>query len=82
VTSAEQVRRCLVNIQAIVEAAGGTLKDIVKTKIYLTDMNAFGSVNEIYADFFSAELPARGVIETTGLPKGALVAMEAIASID
>jgi 2-iminobutanoate/2-iminopropanoate deaminase len=79
---AEQVQRCLLNVQAIVEAAGGTLNDVVKTTVYLTDLTAFGAVNQVYNDFFSAELPARGVVETAGLPKGALVAVEAIASVD
>ena len=80
-TPAAQVRRCLENIQAIVEASGGTLNDVVKTTIFLTDIAAFSAVNDIYAEFFGDKLPARGVIEVSGLPKSALVAVEAIASI-
>lgn len=80
-TAPEQARRCLRNIQAIVAAAGGTLDDIVKTTVYLTEIAAFGAVNEIYAEFFGSELPARGVLQAAALPKGALVAVEAIARV-
>lgn len=80
-TSEVQAKRCLQNIQAITEAAGGTLGQIVKTTVYLKDLAAFGAVNEVYAEFFGSELPARGVLEASGLPKGALVAVEAIARI-
>ncbi len=78
----EQAGRCLENIKAIVEAAGGSMNDIVKTTIYLADITDFGAVNEVYAKFFAEKLPARGVIEASALPKGALVAVEAIASIE
>ena len=64
----EQARRCLQSIQAIVIAAGGSLEDVVKTTVYLTDIAAFGAVNEIYAEFFGGELPARGVLEAAALP--------------
>ena len=74
--------RCLENIKAIVEAAGGSMNDIVKTTIYLADITDFGAVNEVYAKFFAEKLPARGVIEASALPKGALIAVEAIASIE
>jgi len=78
----EQAGRCLDNIKAIVEAAGGSVNDIVKTTIYLADITDFGAVNEVYAKFFAEQLPARGVIEASALPKGALIAVEAIASIE
>jgi 2-iminobutanoate/2-iminopropanoate deaminase len=77
----EQAGRCLENIKAIVEAAGGSLSDIVKTTIYLADITDFVAVNEVYGKFFTENLPARGVIEASALPKGALIAVEAIASI-
>ena len=81
-TAPEQVRRCLENIKAIVGEAGGSMSDIVKTIVYLTDITAFGAVNEVYAEFFTDKLPARGVIEASALPKGALIAVEAVANIE
>jgi 2-iminobutanoate/2-iminopropanoate deaminase len=78
-TAAEQARRCLQNIQAILAAAGASPADVVKVMIYLTDIAEFGPVNEVYARFFPQEPPARGVVEVSALPKGALVAIEAIA---
>jgi 2-iminobutanoate/2-iminopropanoate deaminase len=81
-TAPEQLRRCLENIRAIVEAAGGSLVDIMKTTIYMTDIAEFGAVNEVYAEFFTEKLPARGVIGASALPKGALIAVEAVASVE
>ena len=80
-THPEQFDRAFRNVQAIVEAGGGTLADLVKVTVYLTDMDAFGEVNRVYADFFSADLPARGVVQVAALPKGALIAVEAVARI-
>jgi 2-iminobutanoate/2-iminopropanoate deaminase len=81
-TAAEQAAQCLRNIVAIVAAAGGVPADVVKTSVYLTDLNEFAAVNDVYAEFFGAEPPARGVAEVAALPKGALVAVEAVAAID
>ncbi len=81
-TAVEQVKQCLENVWAIVEAAGGSLDHAVKTMVYLTDISQFGDVNEAYAEFFSAEPPARGVVEVNNLPKGALVAVEAVVAVD
>jgi 2-iminobutanoate/2-iminopropanoate deaminase len=81
-TATDQVQRCLENIKAIVEGAGGSMADIVKTTIYMTDIAQFGAVNEVYAEFFAEKLPARSVIEASALPKGALIAVEAVASVD
>ena len=80
-TTPEQARRCLQNVAAIVEAAGSTIARVVKTTIYMTDIAEFGAVNEIYAEFFPEELPARGVVGVTALPKGALIAIEAVADV-
>jgi len=77
---AAQAQRCLCNVQAILEAAGSSLAGALKVTVYLTDMSAFGAVNEVYEDFFPAEPPARGVVEVRALPKGALIAVEAIAA--
>ena len=77
---AAQAHRCLCNVQAILEAAGSSLAGALKVTVYLTDMSAFGAVNEVYEDFFPAEPPARSVVEVRALPKGALIAVEAIAA--
>ena len=80
-TAPEQLRRCLANVLAIVETAGSSVNDIIKTTVYLADIGEFGIVNEAYTEFFQGNLPARGVIEVSALPKGALVAVEAIANV-
>ena len=77
---ADQAHRCLRNVQAILEAAGSSLAGALKVTVYLTDMAAFGAVNEVYADFFPDDPPARAVVEVRALPRGALVAMEATAA--
>lgn len=75
----KQTRQSLNNIQAVLDEAGFGVNDIVKTTIYLTDMETFGLVNEIYAEFFGEEKPARSCVEVSGLPKGGLVEIEVIA---
>ena len=74
-----QFRQILKNLRSILEAASLGPKDVVKTTIYLTDISAFGKINDIYAEFFEEPYPARSVVEVSALPKGALVEMEAIA---
>ena len=81
-TAPEQVRRCLENIKAVVEAAGGSMTGVVKTMVYMTDIADFGAINEVYAEFFPEKLPSRGVIEVAALPKGALIAVEAVAGVE
>ena len=76
-----QVRRIVQNMEFIVKEAGGELKDIVKTKIFLMDMQNFALVNSVYAEYFGDILPARSAIQVAGLPLGAQVEMEAIARI-
>jgi 2-iminobutanoate/2-iminopropanoate deaminase len=80
-TAAEQARQCLTNVRAIVEAAGRFMADVVKTTVYIVDIREFAAVNEVYAEFFAGELPARGVVGTASLPKGALVAVEAVVNV-
>jgi len=80
-TAPEQVARCLENIRGIVAAAGGALADVVKTTVYLVDIGEFAAVNEVYARWFKDSPPARGVVQVSALPRGALVAVEAIAAI-
>ena len=76
-----QVRRIIQNMEFIVKEAGGELKDIVKTKIFLMDMQNFALVNSVYAEYFGDILPARSAVQVAGLPLGAQVEMEAIARI-
>jgi 2-iminobutanoate/2-iminopropanoate deaminase len=69
----------LENIKAILEEAGGNLGNVVKTTIFLKDMNDFVSMNEVYATYFTEQLPARSTIQAARLPKDMLVEIEAIA---
>ncbi|NLT96103.1 MAG: RidA family protein [Clostridia bacterium] len=73
-----QTKQVLENLQAIVSQAGCTLQDVVKTTIYLKDMNNFSLVNEIYAQYFPVNHPARACIEVSRLPKDVGVEIEAI----
>lgn len=74
-----QTRQSLENLKTIVEGCGSDLKHIVKTGIFLADINDFGKVNEIYAEYFTDEKPARSCVEVANLPKGGLVEIEVIA---
>lgn len=77
-----QVRRCLENLAAVCEAAGGELSNAVRCTIYLTDMNDFARVNEAYGSFFEGgEPPARVAIGVASLPKGADVEVDAIVAL-
>lgn len=74
-----QTRQSLANIQAILDAAGYAKSDIVKTTVFIKDMNDFGAVNAIYADFFGDSKPARSCVEVARLPKDGLVEIEFVA---
>ncbi len=76
-----QTKRVLDNLKAVIEAAGSSLESVVKTTIYLTDINDFSKVNEIYASYFSAGKPARSTVCVAALPKNAKVEIDAIAEI-
>lgn len=73
-----QVRRVLDNLKAVAESAGGSLADIVKLNIYLTDLDSFALVNSIMAEYFSQPYPARAAIGAASLPRGALVEADAV----
>ncbi|MBN1238014.1 MAG: RidA family protein [Gammaproteobacteria bacterium] len=73
-----QIRRVFDNLAAVAAAAGGSLADVVKLTIYLTDLAHFGLVNEIMAQYFREPYPARAAIGVAQLPKGAAVEMDAI----
>jgi 2-iminobutanoate/2-iminopropanoate deaminase len=76
---AEQTRLVLRNLQAVVEAAGGSLRDVVKTTVFLTDLADFPAMNDVYATFFPTDPPARSTVGVARLPKGARIEIEAIA---
>jgi 2-iminobutanoate/2-iminopropanoate deaminase len=76
---AAQTQRALQNIAEILTAAGATFDDIVKTTVYLTDMNEFAAMNEVYASFFSSPAPARSTVEARRLPRDARVEIEVVA---
>ena len=78
-TATEQARRVLENLKAVVEAAGAHLSDVVKTTMYLTDINDFTAVNEVYSTYFTVNPPARATVEVSQLPKGAKVEIDATA---
>ena len=75
----DATRQVLANIQSVINAAGLTMSDIVKTTIFLKDISDFPVVNKIYAEFFPQDPPARSTIEVSNLPKGAPIEIEAIA---
>jgi len=77
---AAQTRRVLDNIGALLKAAGLSFSDVVRTTIFLADMNDFASVNEIYAAYFPAPAPARATVQVSRLPKDARLEIDAIAS--
>jgi 2-iminobutanoate/2-iminopropanoate deaminase len=78
----EQARRCLENLQAVCAAAGTSLQRAVRLTIYMTDLAAFGEVNEVYGSFFGSDPPARVTVGVAQLPKGALVEIDAVAMLD
>jgi 2-iminobutanoate/2-iminopropanoate deaminase len=80
-TPAEQARRCLENLREVCAAAGTTLERAVRLTVYMTDLNAFAAVNEVYASFFSTEPPARAAVGVVALPKGAYVEIDAIVAL-
>ena len=80
-TAAEQAERCLQNLQAVCEAAGTTLSRAVRLTVYMTDLEAFAEVNEVYGGFFASEPPARVAIGVAALPRGAQVEIDAVVAL-
>ena len=76
----EQTRQSLTNAKAILEEAGISMANVMKTTVFLSDMNNFAAMNEVYAEFFSEPFPARSAIAVKTLPKNALVEVECIAA--
>ena len=77
----QQTERVLENVKAILEAGGANLHHVVKTTVFLKDMNDFAAMNEVYGKYFSAAPPARSTVQVARLPKDALVEIEVIASL-
>jgi 2-iminobutanoate/2-iminopropanoate deaminase len=76
-----QTERVLENLGAVLAAGGASFSSVVKTTIYLVDLGDFAVVNEVYARYFAEDPPARATIQAAGLPRGALVEIEAIATV-
>jgi len=76
---AAQTRQALENLSAVLEAAGSSLAQVVKTTVFLIDMNEFSTMNAVYAEFFPAMPPARSTVQVSALPLGGLVEIEVIA---
>ena len=77
-----QTRQSLTNVKAILEEAGLTMNSVLKTTVFLSDMNNFAAMNEVYATFFTeGSFPARSAVEVARLPKDALVEIEVIAAV-
>ena len=74
-----QTRQSLTNVKAILEEAGLTMSDVVKTTVFLADMNDFADMNSVYAEFFTEPYPARSAVAVKTLPKSALVEIEVLA---
>ena len=77
----EQTRQSLTNVKAILEEAGLSMSNVIKTTVFMADMNDFADMNAIYAEFFSEPYPARSAVAVKTLPKGALVEIEVVAAI-
>ena len=77
-----ETRQVLINLQAVLNAAGSSLDWVVKTTVFLRDMNDFSKMNAVYAEFFTNKPPARSTVQVVALPKGAAVEIEAVAFTD
>ncbi|MCK5429693.1 MAG: RidA family protein [Anaerolineales bacterium] len=76
-----ETRQALTNLQFVLESAGSSLNAVVKTTVFLRDINDFGLMNGVYAEFFSENFPARSAVQVAALPKGGAVEIEAVAII-
>ena len=77
----EQTRQSLLNVKAILKAAGLTMSNVVKTTVFMADMNDFADMNAVYAEFFAEPYPTRSAVAVKSLPKGALVEIEVVAAV-
>lgn len=78
----EQARQVFENMRTVLEEMGHSMADVMKTTVFLTDLGAFAAVNEIYAQYFGPDYPARSCVQVSALPMGARIEVEAIASAE
>ncbi len=81
VTVEDQTRQAITNLKNVLEAAGGGLSNVVKTTVFISDMNDFAAVNGVYAELFGDTKPARSCVEVSRLPKDVKIEIEAIANV-
>ena len=77
----EQTRQSLTNVKALLEGSGLKMGNVVKTTVFMADMNDFADMNSVYAEFFTEPYPARSAVAVKSLPKGALVEIEVVAEV-
>lgn len=77
--SVEQAKQALTNLSNLLEAAGTSMDNVIKTTVFIKEMNDFGAINEVYATYFSGDFPARSCVEVARLPKDVMLEIEAIA---
>ena len=77
-----QARQAIGNPKNLIEASGSSMDKVVKTTVFIKDMNDFGKINDIYKDFFTSDFPARSCVEVARLPKDVLIEIEAIATVE
>ena len=77
--SVEQAKQALTNLSHLLEAAGTNMANVIKTTVFIKEMNDFGKINEVYQTFFHSDFPARSCVEVARLPKDVLLEIEAIA---
>lgn len=78
-TIEEQTRQVLSNLKALLSESGTSIENVVKTTVFIKDMNDFAKINEVYAEYFTKEFPARSCVEVARLPKDVLIEIEAVA---
>ena len=79
---ADQTEQVVANVKAVLEAAGSSLRQVVKTTVFLTSMEQFAAMNEVYARHFPEPFPARSTVAVAGLPRGAMVEIETVAYLE
>lgn len=79
---AVQARQAIGNLKNLIEAAGSSMDKVVKTTVFIKNMNDFGAINDIYKDYFTSDFPARSCVEVARLPKDVLIEIEAIAVVE
>lgn len=77
--AAEQAKQAMTNLSNLLEAAGTSMDQVVKTTVFIKEMNDFGTINDVYKEFFTSDFPARSCVEVARLPKDVLLEVEAVA---